>query len=100
VHRDPRWWPDAEAFLPERWDNDLLRRLPRCTYFPFGDGPRVCIGNQFAMTEAVLLLATIGQRFRLELAAGQQIRPLPSITLRPSGPIRMTCASRSARLTT
>jgi cytochrome P450 len=89
VHRDPRWWPDAELFLPERWADDLIRRLPRGTYFPFGDGPRVCIGSQFATTEAVLLLTTIAQRYRLELVPGPPIRPLPSITLRPDRPLRM-----------
>src|ERR1051326_8860059 len=68
VHRDPRWFDQPEEFRPERWDQDLARRLPRGAYFPFGDGPRVCIGNQFAMMETVLILATIAQRYRLELA--------------------------------
>jgi cytochrome P450 len=83
VHRDPRWYDDAEAFRPERWDNDLARRLPRGAYFPFGDGPRVCIGNHFAMMEAVLILATVAQRYRLELVPGYTLELLPSITLRP-----------------
>jgi cytochrome P450 len=83
VHRDPRWFDDPEAFRPERWDNDLAKRLPRCAYFPFGDGPRICIGNQFAMMEAVLILATIVSRFRLKLAPGFRLELLPSITLRP-----------------
>jgi cytochrome P450 len=89
VHRDARWFDDPEAFKPERWDNDLIKRLPRCAYFPFGDGPRICIGNHFAMMEAVLLLATIARRFRLEIEPGQTLELLPSITLRPRYPIRM-----------
>jgi cytochrome P450 len=83
VHRDGRWFDDPNTFKPERWDNDLIKRLPRCAYFPFGDGPRICIGNHFAMMEAVLLLATIARRFRLEIEPGQTLELLPSITLRP-----------------
>ena len=74
VHRDPRWFENPESFQPERWDGDLIKRLPRCAYFPFGDGPRVCIGNHFAMMEAVLVLATIVQRYRLEVLPGQIAR--------------------------
>jgi cytochrome P450 len=83
VHRDPRWFDDPEAFRPERWDNDLARRLPRGAYFPFGDGPRVCIGQHFAMMEAVLILATVASRYRLALAPGYALELFPSITLRP-----------------
>jgi cytochrome P450 len=82
VHRDPRWFDDPEIFKPERWDNDLIKHLPHCAYFPFGDGPRICIGNHFAMMEAVLLLATIARRFRLEIVIGQTLEVMPSITLR------------------
>lgn len=89
VHRDGRWFDEPEAFKPERWDNDLVKRLPRCAYFPFGDGPRICIGNHFAMMEAVLLLATIAQRYRLEIEPGQTLELLPSVTLRPRRPIFM-----------
>jgi cytochrome P450 len=89
VHRDGRWFDDPDSFQPERWDNDLIKRLPRCAYFPFGDGPRVCIGNHFAMMEAVLILATIARRFRLEVEPGQALELLPSITLRPRRPVLM-----------
>ncbi len=65
LHRDPRWFVEPDAFRPERWADDLLRRLPKGAYIPFGDGPRVCIGNHFAMMEAVLILATLAQRHRL-----------------------------------
>ncbi len=93
VHRDERWFDDPEAFKPERWDNDLVKRLPRCAYFPFGDGPRICIGNHFAMMEAVLLLATIARRFHVEIEPGQTLELLPSITLRPRSPILMRLRS-------
>lgn len=89
VHRDPRWFEDPEVFRPERWDNDLIKRLPRCAYFPFGDGPRVCIGNHFAMMEAVLVLATIARRYRLRLEPGQILELMPSITLRPRHGLQM-----------
>jgi cytochrome P450 len=94
VHRDGRWFDDPEEFRPERWDNDLIRRLPRCAYFPFGDGPRVCIGNHFAMMEAVLILATIARRYRLDLEPGQTLELLPSITLRPRRGLRMVVHDR------
>jgi cytochrome P450 len=94
VHRDPRWYDVPDTFKPERWDNDLARRLPRCAYFPFGDGPRICIGNQFAMMEAILILATVAQRFRLKLAPGFQLDLLPSITLRPRRGVKMIIEER------
>jgi cytochrome P450 len=94
VHRDPRWFDDPLAFRPERWDNDLARRLPRCAYFPFGDGPRICIGNQFAMLETVLVLATIAQQYRLTTAPGYMLQVIPSITLRPKGGIPMILCDR------
>ncbi len=94
VHRDGRWFAEPDEFRPERWENGLEESLPRCAYFPFGDGPRVCIGGQFAMFETVLLLATILRRFRLELVPGQKFRLVPSITLWPQPGIRMTVRSR------
>ena len=94
VHRDARWFDEPEVFRPERWDNDLIKRLPRCAYFPFGDGPRVCIGNHFAMMEAVLILATIARRYRLNLEPGQTLELLPSITLRPRRGLRMRVIAR------
>jgi cytochrome P450 len=96
VHRDGRWFVEPEVFRPERWDNDLIRRLPRCAYFPFGDGPRICIGNHFAMMEAVLILATIARRYRLIVEPGQTLQLLPSITLRPRHGLRMRVAGRQA----
>jgi cytochrome P450 len=83
VHRDPRWYENPEEFCPERWEGDLLKKIPRFAYFPFGFGPRQCIGNAFALMEATLVLATIAQRFRFTLLPDHPIVPLPSITLRP-----------------
>jgi cytochrome P450 len=94
VHRDPRWYESPEEFRPERWEGDLLKRLPRFAYFPFGGGPRQCIGNSFALMEAALLLATIAQKFRLGLVPGQVVVPLASITLRPRHGIRVTMEAR------
>jgi cytochrome P450 len=95
THRDRRWFgEDAEKFRPERWDHDLAKQLPRCAYYPFVDGPRVCIGMHFAMMEAILILATVASRYRLELAPGQTLKILPSVTLRPKGGIHMILHER------
>src|ERR1700682_166454 len=87
VHRDPRFFDAPEEFRPERWENDFAKRLPKFAYFPFGGGPRICIGNSFALMEASLALATIAQKFRLTLVPGEPVEPLPSITLRPKNGI-------------
>jgi cytochrome P450 len=94
VHRDPRWFDAPEEFRPERWEGDLLKRLPRFAYFPFGGGPRQCIGNSFALMETALILATIAQRFRFRLVAGHPVVPLASITLRPRYGIRVLVEAR------
>jgi cytochrome P450 len=94
VHRDGRWFDDPDVFRPDRWDHELIKRLPRCAYFPFGDGPRVCIGNHFAMMEAVLILATIARRYRLHIEPRQTLELLPSITLRPKHGLRMRLQAR------
>ena len=90
MHRDSRYFNDPEAFQPERWADDLEKQLPRGVYFPFGDGPRVCIGKSFAMMEAVLLLVAIAQKFELDLVADQNIELQPSITLRARHGIQVT----------
>ena len=84
-HRDPRWFDEPLAFRPQRWDDDLAKRLPRFAFMPFGGGPRICIGNRFAMMEAMLILATVAQSFTFANEAKQPIVPSPSITLRPKG---------------
>lgn len=95
LHRDPRYFSDPAEFKPERWLDGLARRLPRGTYIPFGGGPRVCIGNVFATMEANLLLATITQRFSLELSPDARVEAFPSITLRPRYGMKMIVRARS-----
>ena len=95
MHRDERYFEEPELFRPERWLDGSTDGLPKYAYFPFGGGPRLCIGQSFAKMEAVLLLAIIAQRFRLRHAPGQEaVRPLPSLTLRPSNGLRMVLTER------
>jgi cytochrome P450 len=89
VQRDPRWYEEPLRFYPERWADGLASRLPKYAYFPFGGGPRVCIGNTFAMFEAPLILALMTERFRFELVSSPRIRIQPAVTLRPAEPIQM-----------
>jgi cytochrome P450 len=97
VHRDSRYFDHPDEFLPERWQNNLAARLPKYAYFPFGGGPRICIGNTFAQMEAVLVLATLVRRFRWTLVPGQTIKPWPSVTLRPAEGIKIVCTTRSGK---
>src|SRR6267142_2497638 len=90
VHRDPRWFDAPLEFRPERWENGLAKQLPRYAYFPFGGGPRQCIGNTFALMEASVVLATIAHKFRFRLVPGHRVTPLASITLRPRDGVRVT----------
>lgn len=94
LHRDGRWFPEPERFDPDRWADGLEKRLPTFAYFPFGGGPRICIGKQFALMEAVLALATIAQRFRFRLVSDQPVALEPLITLRPRGGMRMRIEAR------
>jgi cytochrome P450 len=95
THRDPRYYDDPEAFRPERWLDGLADRLPPGAYFPFGDGPRRCIGQGFALLEAALVIATLARRFGLRLAPGDPVVPEPLVTLRPRHGILMTLHQRS-----
>jgi cytochrome P450 len=94
THRDARFFPEPERFRPERWCEEEAAKVPRFAYFPFGAGPRVCIGAGFANLEITLLLAAISQRYRLRLDPQQKVVPLPSITLRPKYGLRMQLESR------
>ena len=99
VHRDPRWWDQPDMFRPERWlGTDGFRipasgSRPKYSYFPFGGGSRVCIGESFAWTEAILLTATIAQRWRFARAGNPAPTPEPRITLRPSN-LRLQALAR------
>jgi cytochrome P450 len=92
LHRDPRFFEQPEEFNPDRWTAEAVQRLPKFAYFPFGGGPRLCIGASFAVMEANLLLATVARRFRLRLVPGHPVATLPSITLRPKHGMRMSLA--------
>ncbi len=94
VHRHPEIWQEPDAFLPERWQAERASAIPRYAYIPFGAGPRVCIGNSFAMMEATLLLATIAQHFQLRLIPGAQIVPQPYITMFPRDGLPMRARRR------
>lgn len=85
VHHDARWFQDPDAFVPERWLDGLADRLPRFAYFPFGGGPRICVGNHFSLLEAKLVLATLMQEVEVRPKPDYELRFLPSVTLRPRG---------------
>lgn len=87
-------WDNPDRFDPERFSRERSATRPRYAYLPFGAGPRVCIGAQFAITEIMLLLATMAQRYRLKLTPGQDIVLLHRITLRPRDGIRMRLERR------
>jgi cytochrome P450 len=94
IQRDPRFFERPDEFRPERWLDGLQKRLPRFAYFPFGGGPRLCMGQSFAMLESVLLLSTIARSWRLELSPGHPVELLPTLTLRPKHGLRMQLRSR------
>jgi cytochrome P450 len=89
THRDPRFFPDPEAFRPERFTPEEEEKRPKLSYLPFGAGPRACIGKVFALLEARLILATVARRFRFELVPGQGLEPQPRITLVPKRGMKM-----------
>ncbi len=90
THRHPKFWEDPERFEPERFSAEGAAGRPRYAYFPFSGGPRQCIGNVFALTEAQLVLATIAQNYRLRLVPDHPIELQPLITLRPRHGVKMT----------
>ena len=96
TQRDPRFFPEPERFDPERWRQDPVRagKIPRFAYFPFGGGPRVCVGASFAMLEATLLLAMVQQSFHLDLVPTHPIELFGTVTLRPKHGIRVTTCRR------
>jgi cytochrome P450 len=94
MHRDARFYEQPERFVPERWLDGLEQRLPPGAYFPFGDGPRRCIGQGFAQLETALVIAAIAQKFRFRLKKGFPVVPEPLVTLRPKYGIEMTIEAR------
>lgn len=94
MHHDPRYFPDPFRFDPERWTPEAKLARPKFSYFPFGGGTRVCIGEPFAWMEGILLIATLAQQWQLRLAPGPPVALQPLITLRPKNGIRMTLKRR------
>lgn len=94
IQRDARWFDRPDDFLPERWEGDLAKTLHRYAYFPFGGGPRFCIGQAFAQMEAVLLLATLARAYRVEVLPRPRVVPEPSVTLRPKHGLRVRLSAR------
>jgi cytochrome P450 len=95
TQRDARFFDNPGEFIPERWTEEFEARLPKYAYFPFGGGPRACIGASFAMMEMMLVLATIGQRFRLELASDQPVEIYPAMSLRPKDKVEVIVRDRT-----
>ena len=94
MQRDPRFYADPERFDPDRWTPEFRAALPKFAYFPFGGGPRQCIGESFAWMELILLVTTIAQRWTLQLVPGHPVVPQPLVTLRTKHGMRMTVRKR------
>jgi cytochrome P450 len=96
LHHDARWFAEPEAFRPERWLTGETEGRPRGAFLPFGTGPRQCLGEGFAWTEARLVLATLARRWRLRLVPGHPVVPQPSVTLRPKHGMVMRLERRAS----
>jgi len=94
AHRHPRFWPNPEGFEPNRFIDGPPSGDSRLAYFPFGAGPRLCVGKALAELEAMIVIARMAQHCRLDLIPGQRISPMPAITLKPSTPLAMRVAWR------
>jgi cytochrome P450 len=94
IHHDRRFYTEPEKFDPERWASEKAKSLPKMAYFPFGGGPRFCIGEQFAWMEGILLIATIAQKWKLRLVPGHKVELQPLITLRPKHGMKMMLEPR------
>lgn len=94
IQRDPRFYSEPERFIPDRWEGERMAALPKFAYFPFGGGPRICIGERFAWMEGILVLATIARRWRFRHVPGHPVALRPLITLRPRYGMRMIAELR------
>ncbi len=95
LHRHKTLWEHPERFDPDRFSPARSAGRPRFAYLPFGGGPRVCIGQVLAMTEATLILATLAQRFRVRLRPGHDVKIQQRVTIRPKGGLPMRLEQRS-----
>ena len=94
-HRDQNYFPDPEEFRPERWQDGLAKRLPKFAYYPFGGGQRICVGSTFALFEATIILAAVGQHYQFTVDPDAVIDIKPQITLLPANGIPTTLECRS-----
>jgi cytochrome P450 len=94
TQRDPRYFTEPNRFYPGRWNEEFSNSLPKYAYFPFGGGPRACIGSYFAMMEVILLLATIGSKFRFSLVPEHPVSLMPAMSLRPTNGIKVSVEIR------
>ncbi len=94
MHRHPEYWPDPETFDPGRFVAGPAGKRPSSAYLPFGAGSRTCLGSRFGTMEAMLVLATVAQKYRLERVAGQRAEAEASLTLRPLSGIEMKLVAR------
>lgn len=94
THRDARYFPRPELFLPERWTPEFRESLPKYAYFPFGGGPRTCIGENFAWMELILIVAELAQRWKFRVVPQTRAVPQPRITLRPYGKLLLRFEQR------
>src|SRR5260370_25213896 len=94
IPRSSRYYDSPEEFCPERWEPARAASVPKFAYLPFGAGPRTCIGAQFALMEAKMILATIAQRYTLELAPDSDVQVDAALTLRPANGLPMTVRER------
>ncbi|WP_435193778.1 cytochrome P450 [Natronomonas sp. EA1] len=94
VHRSDRWYDSPQAFDPDRWLLDRARERPTYSYFPFGGGPRICIGKQFSLLEAKLILGVLGQEYDFERVGSGELDLRPSLTMHPADPVEMRLSSR------
>jgi cytochrome P450 len=94
TQRDAKYFPEPDEFKPGRWTKEMQEQLPPFAYFPFGGGARRCIGEQFAWTEGILLLAAIGQKWRFRYESAEPPEPLFLLTLRPKGALNLVCEKR------
>ena len=96
MHRDERYFPDPSRFDPQRWTPEAKSARPQYSYFPFGGGPRVCVGDALAWAEGVLILASLAQRWRMHLPPGHNVTAKPMIALVPKHGMPMILEQREA----
>lgn len=94
MHHNEKYYPDPDRFDPERWTAEARAARPKHAYFPFGSGPRLCIGEQFAWMEGILIIATLAQQWRMRMVENHPVKMQPLITLRPRHGLRMTLERR------